>query len=191
MPNKNIPLIVVNVGINTGSGEMCDEFGPSKHNPTEVLYVLKYVNLVSHFLEQKERLERTESSSKAQPNPYHSDTNDHVDNIGIIAPYKKQIQKIREFLKEMNAPKCRVGSVEEYQGQERKAIILSTVRSRIVNNQDCENIGFLHSEKRFNVAITRAQSLLIVISSVESLSVVPCWKKFFEFAKENGCIINV
>merc|ERR1711920_757408 len=78
-----------------------------------------------------------------------------IEDIGIIAPYRQQIRKLREYMGQLNMRRCRVGTVEEFQGQERKAIILSTVRSK-TSSSDSENIGFLHSEKRFNVAITRA-----------------------------------
>lgn len=114
-----------------------------------------------------------------------------IEDIGIIAPYKQQIRKIKEYLQELSIPRVRVGSVEEFQGQERKAIILSTVRTRSIHHSDCETIGFLHSEKRFNVAITRAQSLLVVVTNINSLSAVPCWKEFFDFCKSKDAIITV
>jgi superfamily I DNA and/or RNA helicase len=50
-----------------------------------------------------------------------------------------------------------IGSVERFQGNERKVIILSTVRSK------GEGMGFLEDYQRFNVAITRAKELLLVI----------------------------
>lgn len=46
LPNPNIPLIVIDV--KNGSGEFTEEYGSSKYNPTEVLYVIKYVQLVSY-----------------------------------------------------------------------------------------------------------------------------------------------
>ncbi|EGO29183.1 hypothetical protein SERLADRAFT_456582, partial [Serpula lacrymans var. lacrymans S7.9] len=50
------------------------------------------------------------------------------DDIGIIAPYHAQCLKLRAALRAV-ADSIKVGSVEEFQGQERKIIIVSTVRS--------------------------------------------------------------
>ena len=67
-----------------------------------------------------------------------------------------------------------VGTTEEFQGQERKIIILSTVKSspEYVNLDGQYRLGFLADPKRFNVAITRAQALLIVVGNPHILSQV-------------------
>ena len=61
----------------------------------------------------------------------------------------------------------KVGTTEEFQGQERKVVILSTVRSspEYVSLDQTHRLGFLADPKRFNVAITRAQALLIVVGN--------------------------
>ena len=61
----------------------------------------------------------------------------------------------------------KVGSVDEFQGSEQRAIGISTVRSSVDHIQfdKKHRLGFVANEKRFNVTITRAQALLIVIGN--------------------------
>ena len=60
-----------------------------------------------------------------------------------------------------------VGSTEMFQGQERRVIIISTVRSskEWVTSDQRHNLGFLANPKRYNVAVTRAKALLIVVGN--------------------------
>ncbi|XP_077997664.1 putative helicase MOV-10 [Glandiceps talaboti] len=90
------------------------------------------------------------------------------ENIGIITPYRRQVQKIKKVLRKKNYPYIKVGSVEEFQGEERLILIISTVRSTSEENLRLDidyQLGFLKNPKRFNVAITRAKALLIVIGN--------------------------
>ncbi|KAI7797623.1 putative helicase mov-10-B.1 [Triplophysa rosa] len=113
--------------------------------------------------------------------------------IGIIAPYRKQVEKISKVIKIkfkslMGIEELMVGSVEEFQGQERKVIIVSTVRSSKENITFDEkfNIGFLKSEKRFNVAVTRAKALLIIVGNPIILQTDTNWGRFIKYCKEEG-----
>ena len=64
---------------------------------------------------------------------------------------------MRQKLRAEGLEDVMVGSTEEFQGQERRVIIVSTVRStpQYVNTDKQYKLGFLHNPKRFNVAITR------------------------------------
>lgn len=117
-------------------------------------------------------------------------------DIGIISPYRKQVEKIQKALKSVkelskwnDLKELKVGSVEEFQGQEKKVILVSTVRSSahyVKMDQDF-NIGFLSNEKRFNVAMTRAKALLIVVGNPVILNKDPTWEKFISYCvKEKG-----
>jgi len=67
----------------------------------------------------------------------------------------------------------KVGSVEEFQGQERMVIILSTVRAMAIED---DSMGFISSPNRINVALTRAKALLIVVGDPHMLISDYNWK---------------
>lgn len=50
-------------------------------------------------------------------------------DIGVVSPYRLQCKKIKKACTDANLDDLTVGSAETYQGQERKVIIVSTVRS--------------------------------------------------------------
>ena len=77
---------------------------------------------------------------------------------------------------------------EEFQGQERRVIILSTVRTSkaFVESDAKHNLGFLANPKRFNVATTRAQALMVVIGDPRVLRDDENWRALLEFAHESG-----
>jgi len=161
LPNKDHPIIFH--GIVGESKQEADS--PSWFNPQEVWQVCVYAK----SLIEDEHIKPEE--------------------IGIVAPYRKQVSKIRECLKKTFLIEgIKVGSVEEFQGQEMAVIILSTTRSNNTNiNSDvAQGIGFLTSPKRMNVAITRAQSLLILIGNPHVLAEDENWKVMIEYILSLG-----
>ncbi|KAJ7034547.1 P-loop containing nucleoside triphosphate hydrolase protein [Mycena alexandri] len=108
-------------------------------------------------------------------------------DIGVIAPYHAQCLKIRTALRVV-ADGVKVGSVEEFQGQERKVIIISTVRSsrEFVEYDLRHTLGFVANPRRFNVAVTRAQALLIVVGDPDVLALDPLWRAFLNYIYNNG-----
>jgi len=87
------------------------------------------------------------------------------DEIAVITPYRKQAEKIRTLIRSFDLEAPRVGSVEEFQGQERPVVILSLVKSSSDDGSgNALTLGFLACPKRANVALTRAQSLLVILS---------------------------
>ncbi|KAL5477389.1 hypothetical protein EMCRGX_G024183 [Ephydatia muelleri] len=93
-------------------------------------------------------------------------------DVGIIAPYNKQVEKIRFLLDREGLSNVKVGSVEVFQGRENLVIIISTVRSSstFLLEDIRRQLGFVSSPKRFNVAISRAQALLIVVGNPHLLA---------------------
>ncbi|KAK0204308.1 P-loop containing nucleoside triphosphate hydrolase protein [Desarmillaria ectypa] len=109
------------------------------------------------------------------------------DDIGVIAPYHAQVLRIRKVFSG-HYDSIKVGSVEEFQGQERKVIIISTVRSsrEFVEFDLRHTLGFVASPRRFNVAVTRAKALLIVVGDPTVLSLDPLWRSFLNYVYKNG-----
>jgi helicase MOV-10 len=141
LPKAGFPLLFHSItGRNLREGN-----SPSWFNPEEAQQVAAYVDLLIR--------------ESRPPTAY--------EDIGIITPYARQAQKIRAAL-QISHPgnSIKVGSVETFQGQERRVIILSTVRSDpdLFFDHDAKyNLGFVAHPKRFNVAMTRAKALMIVV----------------------------
>ncbi|KAL0566482.1 hypothetical protein V5O48_015530 [Marasmius crinis-equi] len=111
------------------------------------------------------------------------------EHVAVITPYHAQRIKILNLLH--RDPKLRdikVGSVEEFQGQERRVVIISTVRSNsnFIAADIRRTLGFVANPHRFNVAITRAQALLIVIGNPLVLGLDPLWRSFLNYVHVNG-----
>uniref|UniRef100_A0A667WEJ1 RNA helicase n=2 Tax=Myripristis murdjan TaxID=586833 RepID=A0A667WEJ1_9TELE len=113
-------------------------------------------------------------------------------DIGIIAPYRKQVRKIRVLLGRVGLSDIKVGSVEEFQGQEFLVIILSTVRSNeMLQSDDMQSVlGFLSNPKRFNVAITRPKALLIIVGNPHVLIKDPCFRNLLQYCFDNGAFMG-
>ncbi|XP_010256116.1 PREDICTED: probable RNA helicase SDE3 [Nelumbo nucifera] len=109
-------------------------------------------------------------------------------DIGVITPYRKQVLKLKKTLENLDMPEVKVGSVEQFQGQERQVIIISTVRSTIKHNDfdKMHCLGFLSNPRRFNVAITRAKSLLVIIGNPHIISKDPYWNRLLWYCSDNN-----
>lgn len=106
-------------------------------------------------------------------------TTENKESIGIISPYREQVNRLRSTLG--NNKRVRCSTVDGFQGQEKDAIILSLVRS----NQEGK-IGFLMDFRRMNVALTRARKKLIVIGDSSTIGNVPFYSRFLETVEERG-----
>ena len=67
-------------------------------------------------------------------------------------------------------------------------VIISTVRSTASHLQGDGkfNLGFVKNPKRFNVAVTRAQALLIIVGNPYLLQRDPCWGSMINFCHYEG-----
>ena len=105
-------------------------------------------------------------------------------DVGVISPYRAQVQYLRRLLKQREFFKpyrrlITVNTVDGFQGQERDIILISMVRA----NENGE-IGFLRDLRRMNVAITRARLKLIILGDVATLTRHPFYKKLWEYVTQ-------
>ena len=106
--------------------------------------------------------------------------NERLD-VGIISPYRAQVQYLRSQLKKKEWFKpfrhlITVNTVDGFQGQERDIVVISLVRSN-----DEGQIGFLRNLRRMNVAITRARMKLIILGDVLTMTRHPFYRKLYEY----------
>ena len=102
-------------------------------------------------------------------------------DVGIISPYRAQVQYLRRLLmkKEFFKPFRRqisINTVDGFQGQERDVIILSLVRSN-----DEGQIGFLRDLRRMNVAITRARMKVIILGNRKTMTQHPFYRQLWHY----------
>ena len=102
-------------------------------------------------------------------------------DVGIISPYRAQVQYLRHLIKKTDFYKpfrkiISVNTVDGFQGQERDIIVISMVRS----NEEGQ-IGFLRDLRRMNVAITRARMKLIILGDSATLIRHPFYRRLKEY----------
>uniref|UniRef100_A0A5B7CCG0 RNA helicase n=1 Tax=Davidia involucrata TaxID=16924 RepID=A0A5B7CCG0_DAVIN len=165
LPDKEFPVLFIGI-------QGCDERegnNPSWFNRTEASKVVEIIKKLRASTDLREA------------------------DIGVIAPYRQQVIKITKALESLDIPDVKVGSVEQFQGQEREVIIVSTVRSTIKHNEfdKTYSLGFLSNPRRFNVAVTRARSLLIIVGNPHIVSKDPYWHRLLWHCYDNksyqGC----
>ena len=99
LPKKNFPLLFV--GVEGKEAHDLDE--PTFSNHEEATKIAQYV----------EGLVKMDNANQ--------------NDIGIIALFRAQVMLVRKRLRSMGLGAVRVGTVDDYQGQEEKIIIISTV----------------------------------------------------------------
>ncbi|KAJ4296678.1 hypothetical protein N0V90_006726 [Kalmusia sp. IMI 367209] len=77
----------------------------------------------------------------------------------------------------------RVATVDNFQGEEAKVVIVSLVRS----NQD-NKVGFLRTTNRINVLLSRARNGMFIIGNTETYSNIPMWQKVIALLRAKGSV---
>lgn len=164
--DKEFPLLFIGV-----DGQHYHELdSPSFYNINEIV---KTVETIKLLLSNKE-------------------LNISTKDIGIICAFRSQILKMRLAMRDEGFGSINIGSVEDFQGQESKIMIISTVlTNRIPSMERKGYIGLLGDHRRFNVAITRGMALVIVIGQPYLLHTDKNWRSLLEYCDLNDACIGL
>jgi len=109
-------------------------------------------------------------------------------DIRIIAPYNAQVHELADRM-----PDVAIGTVDKFQGQEAPVVIFSMTTS---SPQDApRGMDFLYSPNRFNVAVSRARAVFLMVASPalleaeckspDQIKLVNAFCRYWEVAKNN------
>ncbi len=88
------------------------------------------------------------------------------DDVLVVTPYNAQVRALRPAIPSRHA---RIGTVDKFQGQEAPVVFFSMATS---SGDDLpRNLEFLFSRNRLNVAISRAQSVAVLVASPALLEI--------------------
>ncbi|MBE9463204.1 AAA domain-containing protein [Dyadobacter subterraneus] len=147
--------------------------GTSSTNPEEAAFVFKHLSqLVSELASQK----------GDDGNLLY--TIENFPSIAVISPYKQQIYILKDQLLhhpalQIYGDKISVNTIDSFQGQERDVVYISMTRSNAEGD-----IGFLSDIRRMNVAMTRARKKLVIIGDSATLSSLPFYSDFINYAEK-------
>ena len=158
--NPTFPMLFV--GVDGRHSHEVDS--PSFHNPEEIDEVIRIC---------KDLLTSTEITVSTK-------------DVGVICAFRSQVLKTRLRLREQGMAGINVGSVEDYQGQEVKVIIITTVlSSRVLSLENKGCLGLWGDRKRFNVAISRGMALCIVVGQPYLLYTDKYWREYITYCYKN------
>ena len=90
-------------------------------------------------------------------------------DILVVTPYNAQRTRIARTLAARGFADVMVGTVDKFQGQEAAVVFYSMATSS--SNEMPRDMSFLFEKNRFNVAVSRAQCLSVVVCSPDLLEV--------------------
>ena len=115
-------------------------------------------------------------------------------SIGIITFYQEQKKTIlSELMKKFPRnliDQIKIDTVDAFQGQECDIVILSCVRAPDEFGR-IGTIGFVRSQQRMNVALTRARSLLCICLHEKKFSKNSIWNKLLSDARQRNRLFSI
>ncbi|MER9944793.1 AAA domain-containing protein [Mesorhizobium sp. M0092] len=161
LPGSPVTLIDFPHVSTTGSGSRYEHYRPRFHNPAEVRAVIEVLRRL---------------------HPDRPDRHENSPSLAVLSFYKVQVEKLNEKIDGAIkagalahlagfVPAAADGSwantVDGFQGNEADIVILSLVRNN--SGSGASALGFLRDRRRWNVALSRAKSKLVVVGSLAFL----------------------
>lgn len=84
-------------------------------------------------------------------------------DVIVVTPYNAQVRMIRQALDRRGFGDVEVGTVDKFQGREAYVVFFSTAASS--PEEAPRGMGFVFDRQRFNVAISRARALAVLVGS--------------------------
>lgn len=140
---------------------------PSYYNPMEAAMAIEYIKAIVN----------ANIKNKVLPS-----------EIGIVTPYIRQMYRLKQLLQQNGFKDVEVGTTEAFQGREKRVILISTVRAQhsLLRHDRKYDLGFVGHKERFNVAVTRAKSKLIIIGCPMVLGTDEKFLEFIALCEEHG-----
>lgn len=104
---------------------------------------------------------------------------DQLENAG----YEDDADQSNAVTKMSLLQSVRVATVDNFQGEEAKVVVISLVRSNSHNR-----CGFLRTSNRINVLLSRAQHGMYIIGNSRTSINVPMWAKVVDILKQSNNI---
>ena len=134
--------------------------GNTNRSPEEVSAILELIADLG--------LDQADTSPSATFTDRHGATRPLTRNdVLVVAPYNAQVAALRRALPR----EIRVGTVDKFQGRQAPIVVYSLTSSSAEDAP--RGLEFLLSPNRFNVAISRAQALSVLVAS-DDLARTPC-----------------
>ncbi|CAG8622792.1 22327_t:CDS:10, partial [Racocetra persica] len=107
---------------------------------------------------------------------------DQPNDIAVLTPYLNQLNKIKDALKGQFI-NIKVKTVDDFQGEEAIIVIISLVRNVTFHNRT--TIGFLRSQNRINVLLSRAKHGMFLLGNEKLMSnESDMWRNIINLMKE-------
>lgn len=104
---------------------------------------------------------------------------DQLDNTG----YEDDADRSKEGVKASLLQSVRLATVDNFQGEEAKVVVISLVRSNLQNR-----CGFLRTSNRINVLLSRARHGMYIIGNSQTSINVPMWGQIVDILEQGNNI---
>jgi uncharacterized protein len=138
------------------------EYVPLEHFGNEQASIEEVIKIkeITKFLLQSTKINRDGNETEVTK-----------EDILIVTPYNHQVRLLSDNL----GSTFNIGTVDKFQGREAPIVIISMASSNAMVSP--RGLSFLFDPNRLNVAISRAQSLAILVASTELEAPVASSKK--------------